>query len=64
MISVHRLDHSKFIINAEQIETVEETPDTVITLLNGNRYVVRDNAGDILDRVMEYKCRISLGKSE
>ena len=43
---------------------MEETPDTVITLLNGNRYVVRDNAGDILDRVMEYKCRISLGKSE
>ncbi|MBO5509195.1 MAG: flagellar FlbD family protein [Lachnospiraceae bacterium] len=58
MIEVTRLKGSKIIINAELIEMVEETPDTVITLTSGKRYVVCEAAEDIVAKVVEYKRRI------
>ena len=44
MIEVTRLKGKKMMINAELIETVEETPDTVITLTNGKKFVVSESA--------------------
>lgn len=59
MIEVTRLKGSKIIINAELIESIEETPDTVITLTNGKRYVVGEQASVLVSRVIEYKRRIA-----
>ena len=59
MIEVTRLKGSKIIINAELIESIEETPDTVITLTNGKRYVVGEQASELVSRVIEYKRRIA-----
>ncbi len=51
-------DHD-FVLNAELIETVEETPDTVITLVNGNKVIVEESADDIIRLVIEYRRSIN-----
>ncbi len=58
MIRLTRLDGSEIYINSEQMELVEETPDTHVTLLNGNLYVVLETAAVILDRIITYKAAI------
>lgn len=55
MIEVTRLKGKKILINAELIELVEETPDTVITLTSGRKYVVGESADEIRNSVIEYK---------
>ncbi|MBP2667593.1 MAG: flagellar FlbD family protein [Firmicutes bacterium] len=47
-------DH-EFVLNSELIETVEETPDTVITLVNGNKVLVEESMDDIIRLVIEYR---------
>ncbi len=58
MIEVTRLNKKAFILNCEWIETVESTPDTVITLTNGKKYVVTEKVDDIIRKVVEYKRKI------
>ena len=58
MIVVSRLNGDRFGINAEHIERVEETPDTVLTLLDGKKYIVRESLSEVLDLVVEYRSRI------
>lgn len=55
MIKVSRFNGSSFVINCEWIETVESTPDTVITLVNGKKFVVKESVDDIIAEVVEYK---------
>lgn len=58
MISVTRFNDSKIVINADIIQSVEETPDTVITLTTGTKYIVKESSQEIVDRVIEYKRKI------
>ena len=58
MIVVRRLNGETFGINAEHIERIEETPDTVLTLLDGKKYIVRESLTDVLDLVAEYRAKI------
>ena len=58
MISVTRFNDSTLIINADLIQTVEETPDTVITLTTGKKFIVKEKSKEIVDKVVEYKRRI------
>jgi len=58
MIEVTRLNKKEFVINCDWIETVESTPDTVITLTNGKKYVVAESVDDIIKKVVEYKQKI------
>lgn len=58
MIEVTRLNNKSFFINCEWIETVEATPDTVITLTNGRKFVVAEDVEDIIRKVIEYKQKI------
>jgi flagellar protein FlbD len=46
-------------LNPDHIICIEETPDTVITLFNGNRYIVVDRAHAIISRVVAFRARIS-----
>lgn len=57
MIEVTRLNGKKLILNSELIETMESTPDTVITLTGGNKYVVGETTEELVRRVTEYKRR-------
>ena len=42
------------VVNAEVIRSVEENPDTTITLINGDHILVREPMQDVVDRVIEY----------
>lgn len=59
MIAVTRLDKQLMYLNPDHIICIEETPDTVITLFNGNRYIVTDSATTIIGRVVAFRSRIS-----
>jgi flagellar protein FlbD len=55
MILVTRSDGSALLVNPDQIETIEETPDTVLTLADGKKLIVRDTAADIAERFRAYQ---------
>jgi flagellar protein FlbD len=59
MIAVTRLDKQRMYLNPDHIICIEETPDTVITLFNGNRYIVVDRASTIISRVVAFRAIIS-----
>lgn len=58
MIEVTRLNKKSFVLNCDWIETVEATPDTVITLTNGKKYVVSEKVDEIIEKVVEYKQKV------
>ncbi len=58
MIIVSRLNGARLAINADHIERIEETPDTVITLLDGKKILVLDSVMDVIDRVVEYRASV------
>lgn len=58
MIEVTRLNNEKIIINAELIEKVEETPDTIITLTSGSKLVVKESRQEVKNLVILYKKEI------
>ena len=57
MIRVSRRQHQPLVINADRIETVEQTPDTVITLSSGKRIIVDESADDVVALVVAYRQR-------
>lgn len=57
MIKVTRLNGTEFILNAELIETMEETPDTVVTLTSGNKYIVSESIEKIINMFIELRRR-------
>ena len=60
MITLTKLNTQGFALNSELIETIEETPDTVITMTNGNKYVVKETTQEVINKVIEFKKQIIL----
>ena len=54
MITVTRLNDKPLVINAELIKTIESTPDTLITLLNGDHMIVKGPMEEIVRKAVEY----------
>ncbi|MBI3099752.1 MAG: flagellar FlbD family protein [Planctomycetes bacterium] len=54
MIKVTRLNNREFVVNAELIQFLEETPDTVITLVNHEKVVVKESVDEVVRRIIEY----------
>jgi len=54
MIVLTRLNGKSFVVNAELIRTVEENPDTVVTLTGGEKLVVREEMSEVVRRSIEY----------
>ncbi len=54
MIFLTKLDGKEFMLNERLIETVNETPDTVIALSNGHTYIVRESMRELEDKIIEY----------
>ncbi|ORU00397.1 Flagellar protein flbD [Anaerovibrio sp. JC8] len=50
-----RSKKGEFVLNAEIIETIEETPDTVITLTNGKKIIVEEPMEEVVRQVVKYK---------
>jgi len=55
MIKVTRLNNKEYYINFDLIETIEETPDTVITLRDGKKYVVSESPEEIIEKIIDFK---------
>ena len=45
----------EFVLNAEIIETIEQTPDTVITLTDGKKLIVEESMDDVVRKTMAYR---------
>ena len=58
MIKVTRFNHSELIVNADLIEFVERTPDTVITMLTGRKVLVREPVEEVMRRVVAYRRQV------
>ena len=55
MIEVTRLNGTTVLINSDLIETVEETPDTVISLITGRKFIVKESRQEVKNLVKSYK---------
>ena len=64
MIEITKMNDSKITVNAEMIEIVEETPDTVITLTSGKKLIAKESRREICDKVIEYRRKISFVELE
>jgi flagellar protein FlbD len=58
MIRVTELDNSSLMLNSDLIQYVQETPDTVIVLINGEAVRVRESAAEVRQRVIEFRSEI------
>ncbi len=61
MIQLTRLNNSGFTVNADLIKFVEQNPDTVITLVNGEKILVQEPVGEVVSRVVEFRRRLMAG---
>ena len=55
MVRLTRLNGTEVVINADLIEFVETTPDTLVTLVTGKKIPVRETTEDVIQRVMSYR---------
>ena len=55
MIYVTRLNHTPVVLNAELIEHIETTPDTVISLTTGQKFVVLESTEEVIRRAIEFR---------
>lgn len=58
MISLTRLNSKPIIVNSDLIELIENAPDTVITLVTGDKIVVRESADEIIELVLRFRRRL------
>ncbi|MBX6377915.1 MAG: flagellar FlbD family protein, partial [Clostridia bacterium] len=61
MIEVTRLSGDPVVVNADLIELVEATPDTVVVLTTGKRLVVRESVEEVVRRVRAYRAATGCG---
>lgn len=55
MIELTKLNGTKILVNHQLIEVVEETPDTVISLVTGKKIIVKESRQDVKNLVKSYR---------
>ncbi len=63
MIQLTRLNNTRLAVNSDLIKYVEEAPDTVITLLNGEKLVVRETTEQVIERVRDFRRSLLIASS-
>ena len=58
MIQLTRLNGQPLIINSDMIKLIENAPDTVISLVNGEKFVVRESGEQVLERIVQFRRRV------
>jgi flagellar protein FlbD len=58
MVYLTRINRTSLVVNSDLIETIQSTPDTVITLTNGRNYMVLESPDEIIGRVIAFRRRI------
>lgn len=61
MIHVTKLNGTPLIVNCDQIAWVEYVPDTVVSLMNGEKLIVRESPDTIVERVVAFRCAVPHG---
>jgi flagellar protein FlbD len=55
MIQLTRLNNQPLIVNSDLIKFIEEAPDTFVTLVSGEKIVVREKIREVVDRIVEFR---------
>jgi flagellar protein FlbD len=55
MIRLTRINHVPLVLNADLIEHIEITPDTVIAMTSGQKFMVLESADEVVDRVIQFR---------
>ncbi len=63
MIHLTRLNNTPLIVNSDLIKFVEQSPDTFVTLITGEKIVVREKSDEILARIVEFRRSVLSGLS-
>jgi flagellar protein FlbD len=58
MIELTRLNGRPIVLNSDLIKTAEASPDTMLTLINGEKLIVREDCDEVVERVIAYRARL------
>ncbi len=58
MIELTRLNGRPMVLNSDLIKTAEASPDTMLTLINGEKLIVREEIAEVMERVLAYRARL------
>jgi len=58
VIELTRLNGNSMLLNSDLIKTAEASPDTMITLINGEKLIVREELNDVVERVLTYRAKL------
>lgn len=58
MIELTRLNGNPMVLNSDLIKTAEASPDTMLTLVNGEKLIVRESCEEVTGRVLAYRARL------
>jgi flagellar protein FlbD len=58
MIELTRLNGAPMVLNSDLIKTAEASPDTMLTLINGEKLIVREECSEVVERVIAYRARL------
>lgn len=58
VIIVNRLNGPPFAINPDLLERIESTPDTILVLVDGSRFIVQESVEEIIDKTLEHRAAL------
>lgn len=58
MIYVTKINNNEVLLNSDLIETIEETPNTVITMTNGKKLIVQESAKQVYEKILDFRSKI------
>ena len=61
MVQLTRLNNQPLVVNSDLIKFVEQAPDTLITLVNGEKFMVRESSEEVVKRTIEFRRSVLQG---
>jgi flagellar protein FlbD len=58
MIELTRLNGTPMLLNSDLLKTAETSPDTMLTLINGEKLIVREELSEIMERILAYRAKL------
>ena len=58
MVTLTRITGTQFALNPDLIERIDRTPDTVITLVDGTKYLVREDLDEVIAAIVSYRAQV------
>lgn len=58
MITVTRLNGPQLAVNPDLIQRIESTPDTILTLIDGTKYVLEESPAEVADRIITFRATV------